>query len=75
MKGGEPIFIDKESSVGILMIHGFTSTPDEFREMSVYFSEKGFTVYAPLITGHGITPDNLLKTTPQDWTASVKEAF
>lgn len=75
MKGGEPIFINKNSDVGILMIHGFTSTPDEFREMSVYFSEKGFTVYAPLITGHGTLPANLLKTTPKDWVESIKVAY
>lgn len=75
MKGSESIFIDNHSDVGILMIHGFSSTPDEFKEMSVYFSEKGFSVYAPLITGHGTIPENLMKTTPADWAQSVKEAY
>lgn len=36
MKGGEPIFIDKNSKVGILMLHGFSSTPNEFKELSLY---------------------------------------
>ena len=75
MRGGEPIFINKNSDIGILMIHGFTSTPDEFKEMAVFFSEKGFTVYAPLITGHGTIPENLMKTTPRDWMVSAKEAY
>ena len=75
MKGSESIFIDNHSEIGILMIHGFTSTPDEFKEMAVYFAGRGFTVYAPLITGHGTLPENLLKTSPKDWTASAKTAY
>ncbi len=75
MIGAGPIFIDNHSDIGILMLHGFTSTPDEFKEMSVYFSNKGFSVHAPLITGHGTMPENLLKTNPGDWTASVKRAY
>lgn len=75
MKGGEPIFINNHAKVGILMLHGFTSTPHEFKELSAYLSEKGFNVYAPLVAGHGTKPEDLMKTTPSDWVASVKEAY
>jgi len=75
MKGGEPIFIDKNSKVGILMLHGFSSTPNEFKELSIFLSKKGFTVYAPLTAGHGTKPEDLIKTTPNDWVLSVKEAY
>jgi carboxylesterase len=75
MKGAEPIFIDKKSKIGILMIHGFSSTPDEFKELSKYLADKGFTVFAPLLAGHGTKPHDLLKTTAFDWAKSVKEAY
>ena len=75
IKGGEPIFIDKKSKIGVLMLHGFSSTPDQFKELSLFFSEKGFTVYAPLITGHGTSPEDLRQTTSNDWTVSVRSAY
>lgn len=75
LKGGEPIFIDKKSKIGVLMLHGFTSTPYQFRDLSSYLASKGITIYAPLIAGHGTSPEDLLKTTPNDWKNSVKNAY
>ncbi len=75
LKGGEPFFIDKGSDVGILMLHGFTSTPRQFKELGFYFSKKGFTVYAPLIAGHGTSPQDLEKTSSDDWVKSAKDAY
>jgi carboxylesterase len=75
MRGAEPIFIDKNSKIGILMLHGFTSTPYQFKDLSQYLAQKGFTVYAPLIAGHGTDPEDLIKTSPKEWCQSVKDAF
>ena len=75
MKGGEPIYIDNNSKIGVLMIHGFTSTPHQFKDLSKYLSSNGFTVYAPLIAGHGTRPEDLIKTSPEDWKKSVEEAY
>jgi len=75
MKGAEQIFIDKNSKIGVLMLHGFSSTPKQFEELSVYLVEKGFTVFAPLIAGHGTSPKNLMETSPNDWTESVRKAY
>jgi carboxylesterase len=75
MKGAEPIFIDKKSKVGVLMLHGFTSTPYQFKELAKYISDKGLTVYAPLIAGHGTSPEDMIKTSPEDWKKSVKTAY
>ncbi len=57
------------------MLHGFTSTPHQFKELSQYLAEKGFTVYAPLIAGHGTHPKDLIKTSAEDWKKSVKDAY
>jgi len=75
MKGAESIFIDKNSKIGVLMIHGFSSTPNEFKELSVYLAEKGFTTYAPLIAGHGTNPEDLLKINSKEFLKSVREAY
>lgn len=75
MKGGEPLFIDRGSDVGVLMLHGLTSTPHQFREMSKYLVERGYTVYSPLIAGHGTSPRELSDTTAEDWAASAEDAL
>jgi len=75
MKGAEPIFVDKKSKTGVLMLHGFTSTPAQFIELANFLSQKGFNVSAPLMAGHGTNPDDLIKSSPEEWKKSVKEAY
>lgn len=75
MKGAESIFIDKKSKIGVLMLHGFSSTPDEFRELSLYLANKGFSISAPLMAGHGTSAKDMIKTTPFDWAESVRKAY
>ena len=67
--------IDKQSKIGVLLLHGFTSTPYQFKELGKYLAEKGFSVFAPLISGHGTKPEDLIKTAPEDWKKSAKEAY
>jgi carboxylesterase len=75
IKGAEPLFIDKKSKVGVLMLHGFTGTPYQFKELAKYLAGKGLTVYAPLVAGHGTSPEDLINTTMEDWKKSVKKAY
>jgi len=75
MKGAESIFIDKKAKIGVLMLHGFTSTPFQFREVAEYLAQKKYTVFAPLIAGHGTTPADLAKTTIEEWKKSVEDAY
>lgn len=74
-KWGGPIFIDKHSKVGALLLHGFSSTPYQFKELGAYLASKGWTVYAPVIAGHGTSPEDMMKSTAEDWKKSVKEAY
>jgi len=75
MEKVEPIFINKNSKTGILMLHGFSSTPRQFRELGAFLAEKCFNVSAPLIAGHGTTPEDFIKSSPADWTKSVMDAY
>lgn len=68
-------FFYKGGKTGILLIHGFSGTPSEMRPMGEYFKEKGYTVSAPLLAGHGTTPEDMEKTYWPDWWKSVLDAY
>lgn len=75
MVGAEPFFIDKGKKIGVLLLHGFSSTPYQFRELAQYFSSKNISVSAPLTAGHGTTPSEMAKTGIKEWKESIKEAY
>ncbi|MCH5586038.1 alpha/beta fold hydrolase [Shimazuella sp. AN120528] len=68
-------FFYSAGKTGILLIHGFTGTPSELRPMGDYLHKQGFTVFAPLLPGHGTSPEDLQMTRWQDWVQSVENAF
>ncbi|MEQ6203409.1 alpha/beta fold hydrolase [Sulfitobacter sp. HNIBRBA2951] len=71
----KPFLLDG-SDTGFLFLHGFTSTPQSIREVAVQVHEtSGATVYCPLLSGHGTTPDALAKTGQLDWVASAEAAL
>jgi Esterase/lipase len=51
------------NATGVLLIHGFTATTAEVRLLADAFKKQGLTVSAPLLPGHG--------TSPQDRTGSI----
>ncbi|MBI2667949.1 alpha/beta fold hydrolase [Candidatus Woesearchaeota archaeon] len=75
MIGAEPFFIQKGNDVGVLMLHGFSSSPRDFHELANFLAEKNITVYAPLLPGHGTHPKNLENIEYQQWTSSVQESL
>ena len=60
---------------GALLLHGFTATPDCLESLAVPLRKAGFQVEAPLLPGHGTTPDDLLRTRWQDWYGAAAAAF
>jgi len=67
--------INKKSKVGLLLIHGFSVTPAIWRGYLPSFLGKNYSVYAPVLPGHSQTPEDLDKTTHQDWLDSVISAY
>jgi carboxylesterase len=53
--------------VGCLLLHGFTGTPCEMRPLGRRLAERGYTVFAPLLPGHGTRVEDLDPTTWNDW--------
>ncbi len=73
-KGMEP-FLLKGGKEGILMIHGFSSSPFECRKLAKYFNRKGYTVYAPLLTGHGTSPEHLAVSKWHQWISDAQNGL
>jgi len=70
-----PIYYRGTNGSSVLLLHGFTSTPVVFEELAVEINKLGYTVYAPLIAGHGTSPEDLEATTWKDWLLSAQEGY
>ena len=70
-----PIFLEGTNNAGVLVVHGFTGTPDSVRPLVHKLHETGFTVSAPLLPGHGTSPEDLKTKTAKDWFGHVEKSF
>ena len=60
---------------GCLLIHGFAGTPPEVRGLGEHLAGQGYDVLAPLLAGHGLTPEAMARTRWPDWVRSAEGAF
>lgn len=74
MPGAEPYRHDG-GAVGVLLCHGFTGTPQSLRPWAEYLAQRGLTVSAPLLPGHGTRWQDMQQTGWEDWYAEVDRAF
>lgn len=63
------------NDTGCLLIHGFTSTPAELRELGEHLHEVGYTVLGVRLSGHGTTVEDLEKSKYKDWIQSAQEGY
>jgi carboxylesterase len=61
--------------VGVLVIHGFTGSPQTMRGLAEAFGAAGFTVDLPLLPGHGTSIDDMVTTGWPDWSSAVEAAY
>jgi carboxylesterase len=62
-------------TVGCLLLHGFTGTPAEMRPLAERLAERGYSVRAPLLPGHGTRPEDLAPTRWPDWFGAAEESW
>jgi carboxylesterase len=74
LPGAEPFYFAGDS-VGVLVCHGFTGTPQSMRYLGEQIHAAGYTVVGPRLDGHGISPASMAKTGAADWIASVDDAL
>lgn len=65
----------KIKKIGILICHGYKSSPKEVEALARFFNGFGFKVYAVRLKGHGTSPVNLKDTTWRDWYDSVQRGY
>lgn len=71
-----PVDLVGTPELGILLIHGFTSTPASIADWARGLHEAtGATVRVPLLPGHGTQWEDLNHVRWQDWETTVLEAF
>ncbi|MBX7147991.1 alpha/beta fold hydrolase [bacterium] len=63
------------NGAGVLVLHGFTGTPDSMRPVVNELHAQGFSVNAPLLDGHGTTPEKCAQTTWHHWYQSTQKAY
>ncbi len=72
-KGAEP-FYKKKGNIGVLLIHGFTSCPADFIDLAKTLTKNNISAYAPLLPGHGTSPERLAVTKYYQWIEEVNTA-
>ncbi|MBI5208150.1 MAG: alpha/beta fold hydrolase [Candidatus Firestonebacteria bacterium] len=66
---------NSQKNVGILLIHGFSSSPQEMKYFGDIFFKKGYSVLGIRLTGHGTTPYDLAHCEWEDWYSSVERGY
>lgn len=74
IKGAEGYCLKGSNKKAVLLIHGYTGTPDEMRPLGDYLNSVGYTVRCERLPGHGTTVEDLKNTTAIDWFATVSTA-
>lgn len=79
---GDPLIIDgaepfsfEGSTIGVLLIHGFTGTTQSMRYLGTKLHEAGFSVVGPRLAGHGISPAAMSRSSATEWVRSAEEGL
>lgn len=71
-----PEYIEGDSDIGVLLIHGFTASPYEMHELGEFLNkEYKYSIYNARVAGHGSNPDNLNLLSYKDWYESLKLGY
>ncbi len=68
-------FFWEAGSTGVLLCHGFTATTAEVRLLAQVLFAHGYTVAAPLLSGHGTTPQDCNRYAWEDWYVSLEQMY
>ncbi len=60
-------FYSGDGTLGVLLLHGFTGSPQSIRQWAEHLASDGFRVALPCLPGHGTTWQELHTTRWEDW--------
>ncbi|HEY0754192.1 MAG TPA: alpha/beta fold hydrolase [Ktedonobacteraceae bacterium] len=72
--GAEPVSVSGTRG-GILLLHGYGSTPQQLRSWGLALAQAGFSVEVPLLPGHGTTAEDLDTTGWSDYLKCAETYF
>ncbi len=70
----QPFFFEGGEKA-VLLLHGFTGNSADVRMLGRFLEKKGYTCHAPVYKGHGVPPEELVHTGPEDWWEDVMNAY
>ncbi|MFI8575925.1 alpha/beta hydrolase [Rossellomorea aquimaris] len=59
----------------VLLLHGFTGNSADVRMLGRFLEKKGYSSHAPHYKGHGVPPEELVHTGPEDWWQDVMDGY
>ena len=62
----------ENSKIGIVLVHGFTSTPSVMRPWAEFLNSHGFSVRVPLLPGHGTSIADLDNVSWKQWPSEIE---
>lgn len=72
----EPFFfLGDASKPACLLVHGFTSSPKEMRLLGEFLHLNGHTCLCMRNPGHATQPEDMIRSTYQDWIAAVEDGY
>jgi carboxylesterase len=74
LPGAEPFAADG-GSIGVLLSHGFTGSPQGLRPWAEHLAAAGYTVRLPRLPGHGTSWQEMNTTRWTDWYVEIERAY
>ncbi|WP_099352521.1 alpha/beta hydrolase [Fredinandcohnia onubensis] len=68
-------FLFEGGEKAVLLLHGFTGNSADVRMLGRFLENRGYTCHAPIYKGHGVPPEELVHTGPEDWWEDVMNGY
>jgi carboxylesterase len=75
IKGAETIDMQEEGSHGVLLLHGFGDTPQTLSVLARRLHKSGYSVFAPLLPGHGRTMYAFTRSRADEWIDAARRSL
>lgn len=75
LRGAQTIDLQEEGSPGVLLLHGFGDTPQTLALLARRLHKSGYSLYAPLLPGHGRDMAAFDNSRASDWIDAARNAF
>lgn len=71
----KPYYLEGKLEVGVIVSHGYKSSPEEVKSLAQHLNFHGYHVYVTRLKGHGTAPINLKYTEWEDWYQSYYTGY